>query len=426
MVVEKNNTLEIIGSEDFQRIDLIILDDDILLDLHGVCIGLNFTQVKNSKKYIRWERVKKYLVEFGCINANDKLPEYISEQYFYKLMMKASNEYAKKFQNWISEDILPNIRKNKVYHMKNNEFDKYTMSIDKSSVGLSVGKTKSYEIDTLIRSMEILKEVVDEQEKHSNEIQSHSLRISNIENKITDMEKNNIGNVDIFKYDVQNVINAILVDWSNIVKKYNPAKLMTGLNSYEYNGRYGFYGVICRRFNLPKITSNYRYTLSTYVKNGYVSIDEISEFIYGIGTKYLISKGGVFYNSYDAKTDKWDVLFMEQYFKLDFGKNKTNCYICGKKLDKYDYEHIIPRSSFDNNNGFMMDILYNIAPVGKNESCSCNKDKNWENTLIDMFNKKLITLDNLVRVNEYNLLMEPFDEDIDMMKERYVNMIPKK
>ena len=48
--------------------------------------GLGFTQTKNGLEYIRWERVTKYLAEFGIPTSGDgSLPSYIPENVFYRL-----------------------------------------------------------------------------------------------------------------------------------------------------------------------------------------------------------------------------------------------------------------------------------------------------------------------------------------------------
>lgn len=63
------------------------------LKLETVARGLGFTQEKNGVEYVRWETVMKYLKEFGFPNMLGK-DEYIPENIFYRLAMKAKNEVA--------------------------------------------------------------------------------------------------------------------------------------------------------------------------------------------------------------------------------------------------------------------------------------------------------------------------------------------
>jgi anti-repressor protein len=92
-------------------------DGVVELNLEDVSRGLGFTQtqIKTGKEYvsIRWERISGYLAEFGfppLVGEND-LPDFIPENIFYKLCFKASNETARKFQDLVTDEILPSIRK---------------------------------------------------------------------------------------------------------------------------------------------------------------------------------------------------------------------------------------------------------------------------------------------------------------------------
>ena len=79
------------------------------LNLEDVTRGLGFEREKNGKMYVMWDRVNKYLEElsFHTSVENDFIPENI----FYKLCMKANNETARAFQDLVCDEILPTIRK---------------------------------------------------------------------------------------------------------------------------------------------------------------------------------------------------------------------------------------------------------------------------------------------------------------------------
>lgn len=83
------------------------------LNLEDVAKGLGFTQIKNKKEYIRWERVVQYLKEIAFPTCGEN--DYIPENVFYKLCMKADNEVARKFQDNVCDEILPSIRKYGMY-----------------------------------------------------------------------------------------------------------------------------------------------------------------------------------------------------------------------------------------------------------------------------------------------------------------------
>lgn len=84
------------------------------LKLADVAWGLGFTQTqrKNGKEYasVRWERVEKCLTELGFPHKWGK-EDFIPENIFYRLAMKAKNETAEKFQAVVADEIIPTIRK---------------------------------------------------------------------------------------------------------------------------------------------------------------------------------------------------------------------------------------------------------------------------------------------------------------------------
>lgn len=85
------------------------------LDAEHIVRCLGFTTVANSgNETIRWSRVNEYLISFGYDKTVMK-GDFLPETYVYLLAMKASNETAIKFQMWLASEVIPAIRKNKVY-----------------------------------------------------------------------------------------------------------------------------------------------------------------------------------------------------------------------------------------------------------------------------------------------------------------------
>ena len=88
------------------------------LRLEDVARGLGFTTVATSgNEVVRWNTVHKYLSDLGVATScngsgfKDMCPEYIPENIFYRLAMKAKNETAEKFQALVADEIIPSIRK---------------------------------------------------------------------------------------------------------------------------------------------------------------------------------------------------------------------------------------------------------------------------------------------------------------------------
>ncbi len=92
-------------------------DGTAYLKLEDVARGLGFTEVATSgNECVKWTRVRKYLNDLGidtCVDGH--LPDYIPENIFYRLAMKAKNETAEKFQALVADEIIPSIRKHGGY-----------------------------------------------------------------------------------------------------------------------------------------------------------------------------------------------------------------------------------------------------------------------------------------------------------------------
>lgn len=89
-------------------------DGTAYLKLETVARGLGFTQEKNGVEYVRWDRVEGYLTEIGFPHKWGK-DDFIPENAFYRLAMKAKNEVAEKFQAKVADEIIPSIRKHGGY-----------------------------------------------------------------------------------------------------------------------------------------------------------------------------------------------------------------------------------------------------------------------------------------------------------------------
>lgn len=102
------------GIMTIQGVECYEVDGTAYLKLEAVARGLGFTQTqtKNGTEYtsIRWERVEQYLSEFGFPQKWGK-DDFIPENIFYRLAMKAKNCAAEEFQAKIADEIIPAIRK---------------------------------------------------------------------------------------------------------------------------------------------------------------------------------------------------------------------------------------------------------------------------------------------------------------------------
>lgn len=96
------------------------IDDNGVAQLNAedIARGFGFTEVKDTKEYVKWRRINEYLQEFGFSPQVAK-DDFIPENMVYRLGFKASNETAQKFQAILADEILPAIRKHGMYATDN-------------------------------------------------------------------------------------------------------------------------------------------------------------------------------------------------------------------------------------------------------------------------------------------------------------------
>jgi len=88
---------------------------DIEFDAEKAAIGLGISETaKSGNDVVKWTRVNKYLSVDTSVDAI-KRGDFITEPQFYKLAIKANNPTAEKFQDWVTSEVLPTIRKHGAY-----------------------------------------------------------------------------------------------------------------------------------------------------------------------------------------------------------------------------------------------------------------------------------------------------------------------
>ncbi|MBU7568238.1 MAG: ORF6C domain-containing protein [Weissella hellenica] len=90
------------------------LNGQVMFDAETVAIGIGLSQVKNGTTYVRWERVNSLLKNSPRVGKGD----YITEPQVYMLAIKAESNQADHFQDWVTKEVLPSIRKTGGYQAK--------------------------------------------------------------------------------------------------------------------------------------------------------------------------------------------------------------------------------------------------------------------------------------------------------------------
>lgn len=97
-------------------------DNTIEFDAEQSAIGLGLTKIVKGNLYVRWERVNEYL-KLSTSGQQLKRGDFITEPQFYKLAIKANNQVAERFQDWVTDEVLPSIRKNGAYLTNQKAYD---------------------------------------------------------------------------------------------------------------------------------------------------------------------------------------------------------------------------------------------------------------------------------------------------------------
>lgn len=100
----------------FEGNDLAVkeIKGQVYFNVEQAAFGLGLVKISKGKEYARWERVNDYL---GLSKSGQlvKRGDFITEPQFYKLAIKANNPVAEKFQDWVTSEVLPSIRKHGAY-----------------------------------------------------------------------------------------------------------------------------------------------------------------------------------------------------------------------------------------------------------------------------------------------------------------------
>ena len=96
-------------------------DGSISINAEDTAIGFGWTREKNKNLYVMWDRLNSFLEELNFPHKCGK-DDYIPESIFYLLGMKAKNETAVKFQNWLALEVIPSIRKTGSYNVNQPQY----------------------------------------------------------------------------------------------------------------------------------------------------------------------------------------------------------------------------------------------------------------------------------------------------------------
>ena len=102
----------------FNGLKIKEVNGQVMFDAESAAIGMGIVDTSKGTMKVRWARVNKYLSLDGVTAPQVALGSFITEPQFYKLAIKANNETAERFQDWVTTEVLPSIRKTGAYQAK--------------------------------------------------------------------------------------------------------------------------------------------------------------------------------------------------------------------------------------------------------------------------------------------------------------------
>lgn len=106
------NELQIFNSPEFGDIRTVMVENEPMFCLSDVCRALEITNVGNVKQRLSEKGIRT--MDTLTKGGNQKLL-YINEANLYKTIFQSRKESAQRFTDWVTDEVLPSIRKHGAY-----------------------------------------------------------------------------------------------------------------------------------------------------------------------------------------------------------------------------------------------------------------------------------------------------------------------
>lgn len=106
------NELQIFNSPEFGDIRIVMVESEPMFCLSDVCRALEITNAGNVKQRLSEKGIRT--MDTLTKGGNQKLL-YINEANLYKTIFQSRKESAQRFTDWVTDEVLPSIRKHGAY-----------------------------------------------------------------------------------------------------------------------------------------------------------------------------------------------------------------------------------------------------------------------------------------------------------------------
>ena len=106
-------------SENNSNVRILLVKNEPHFALQDICTILNLNNVTRLRERLDQKGVH---LKSTPTKGGEQMMYYISEKNLYKCIFKSKKKEAEKFQDWIFETVLPNIRKNGYFSLTENSY----------------------------------------------------------------------------------------------------------------------------------------------------------------------------------------------------------------------------------------------------------------------------------------------------------------
>lgn len=108
------NDLQIFNNEEFGEIRTVVVNDEPMFCLADICKALELTQPSKVKERLNEKGVRSIPT---LTKGGEQKLLYINESNLYKTIFQSRKESAERFTEWVTSEVLPQIRKTGSYGM---------------------------------------------------------------------------------------------------------------------------------------------------------------------------------------------------------------------------------------------------------------------------------------------------------------------
>lgn len=167
---------ELMIFEESQVSMIVDAKGNVLFELYSTGMALGYVETKKGKLYARKPRIENTVKNAGISTVLHGGEQYLTEEQLYDFMLEAKTDKCKSFRKWITNEVLPTIRKTGgfVVEDREEEFIKNYFPSFSPEVQLAM-------VSDLRKQNQELKQAVEEQqpkvEYHDNVLNSSELLV---------------------------------------------------------------------------------------------------------------------------------------------------------------------------------------------------------------------------------------------------------